>query len=312
MDFRDFTYIQAIYQHETISNAAKALFISQPSLSKFLQQIEHRLGTPLFERVNKKMKPTYAGEQFLATGKEIFILENRLNDTLKQINNHQIGRLNLATTTTRGKYILPQVLPAFRQAYPYYQIDIVDKSFAYAEQAVLEGSANLAIYSLPELNPEFTNYIIRTEEIIVCLPENTPYAKYAIKKPGFKYPWLDLRYLENEHLYLDDPAQWRIGKLALELLSQEGMAPKMTLLSSLETTLSLAAQGLGFAFTFDIGMQYFKNQQSNPAYFSCGKIPYTSNFVIATRKNYVLQEADHYFINLVQQHFGEETPSKRD
>lgn len=68
MDFRDYTYVQMIAQYKTISRAADALYISQPSLSKFLQKLEEELGTPLFKRVNKQMYPTYAGERFLETG----------------------------------------------------------------------------------------------------------------------------------------------------------------------------------------------------------------------------------------------------
>ena len=40
MDFRDYTYVQMIAQYKTISRAADALYISQPSLSKFLQKLE--------------------------------------------------------------------------------------------------------------------------------------------------------------------------------------------------------------------------------------------------------------------------------
>ena len=62
MDFRDYTYVQGIAQWGNISKAAEALYISQPSLSKFLQKLEDQVGTPLFKRVNKRMIPTYAGE----------------------------------------------------------------------------------------------------------------------------------------------------------------------------------------------------------------------------------------------------------
>ena len=81
MDFRDYTYVQMIAQYKTFSRAADALYISQPSLSKFLQKLEEELGTPLFKRVNKQMYPTYAGERFLETGQSIFALQNRLDRT---------------------------------------------------------------------------------------------------------------------------------------------------------------------------------------------------------------------------------------
>ena len=92
MDFRDYTYVQMIAQYKTISRAADALYISQPSLSKFLQKLEEELGTPLFKRVNKQMYPTYAGERFLETGQSIFALQNRLDRTIRQITSHETGQ----------------------------------------------------------------------------------------------------------------------------------------------------------------------------------------------------------------------------
>ena len=61
MDFRDLNYVLAIARHQNITRAAESLYISQPTLSKFLIALEHELGLKLFTRVGNRYTPTYAG-----------------------------------------------------------------------------------------------------------------------------------------------------------------------------------------------------------------------------------------------------------
>ncbi|UQT40676.1 LysR family transcriptional regulator [Acidaminococcus intestini] len=65
MDFRDLTYLLAIARQQNITRAAESLYLSQPTLSKFLKGLEGELGLPLFERLGNKYIPTYAGEQYI-------------------------------------------------------------------------------------------------------------------------------------------------------------------------------------------------------------------------------------------------------
>ena len=304
MDFRDYTYVQAIAQYGTISKAAEALYISQPSLSKFLQKLEDQTGTPLFERINKRMFPTYAGEQFLSTGREIFRLQSRLDHTLAQIAHKSLGRLSLASTSTRGYYVLPEVLPLFKAQYPGYHIEILERNVDEVEQALSDGTVDLAVYALTDRNPEFTYFHINTEEVVLCLAADSPYIRYSKPMEGFKYPWLNLSFLEGEVFFLNDALQWRIGRISRQLLREAHINPEITVLRSLDTCLALASRGLGVTFSFDICIRCFKNYLQQPVYLSTGSQPNQAEFAVACRKNYRPQQADMDFINLIRQRFG--------
>lgn len=65
MELKEARYILAIARHKSISKAAEALFISQPSLSKYLKNLEQQLGTRLFDRIGNGYFPTYVGERYL-------------------------------------------------------------------------------------------------------------------------------------------------------------------------------------------------------------------------------------------------------
>ena len=65
MELKEARYILAIARHQSIGKAAESLYISQPSLSKYLKNLEERLGAPLFSRHENRYYPTYMGERYL-------------------------------------------------------------------------------------------------------------------------------------------------------------------------------------------------------------------------------------------------------
>jgi DNA-binding transcriptional LysR family regulator len=78
MDFKSFHYALAIADKGSISGAAKILGISQPSLSKYLQNLQDTLGIQLFERKNGRLIPTHAGKRYLEAGGKILDMEKQL------------------------------------------------------------------------------------------------------------------------------------------------------------------------------------------------------------------------------------------
>lgn len=65
MDFKDLTYITAIAKYQNITKAANSLYITQPTLTKFLQNFEKDLGQKIFSRLGNRFLLTYAGEIYL-------------------------------------------------------------------------------------------------------------------------------------------------------------------------------------------------------------------------------------------------------
>ena len=65
MDFRSLNFVMAIAKHQNITKAAEALYVGQPTLSKFLMTLEQELGVKLFRRLGNKYMLTYAGERYV-------------------------------------------------------------------------------------------------------------------------------------------------------------------------------------------------------------------------------------------------------
>ena len=101
MELKEARYILAIAREKNISKAAETLFISQPSLSKYLKNLEQQLGTRLFDRIGSSYHPTYLGERYIhyaenTSGENRLILfcdiERPMRYRWAQKVNHWLGR----------------------------------------------------------------------------------------------------------------------------------------------------------------------------------------------------------------------------
>ena len=127
MIFKNYEYFLTIAEEGNISSAARKLFISQPSLSQYLKRLETNLGVELFDHTRSPLKLTYAGERYLAYVRELFNLDERMEQKFSDITQKRRGKIRLGIAYWRGSNILPQVLPEFLQLWPNIDIDIKEE-----------------------------------------------------------------------------------------------------------------------------------------------------------------------------------------
>ena len=154
MDFRELTYVLAIAKHQNITKAAESLYVSQPTLSKFLIALEHDLGLKLFRRMGHRYMLTYAGERYVEKAREILRLKADLDAELADIVKRDVGVLNVAFAPVRCSYMLPYMLPAFQSLRPNVKVNVFEGSSTENDRRLLEGQVEAAFYSKPiDLSP---------------------------------------------------------------------------------------------------------------------------------------------------------------
>ena len=92
MNLRQALYMKTIAEKGGITAAAKQLYISQPSLSQMLRQIEEEVGVPLFDRSSLSFRPTYAGERYLHAASVLLNTNEILENELREIRGEERGR----------------------------------------------------------------------------------------------------------------------------------------------------------------------------------------------------------------------------
>ncbi|MBR5382966.1 MAG: LysR family transcriptional regulator [Clostridia bacterium] len=299
MDFRELTYISAIAKHQSISRAAAALYISQPSLSKFLQNTEHTLGLKLFDRRGRKYILTYAGERYLSYAQKILSLKDSMNSEMNDISNQKQETLRIGFSSLRGSDFILEVIPRFSALYPNIQLQLQEVNYNNFETALLGGDLDIVLINLPIKNPAIEYQILAHDEILLVAPEEHPINHMAEQRDVCNYPWIDLRWLQSEH-FIMPVKQLRMYTIIEDLFIQAQFTPNVLFYTqNLETAAILASEGYGLTFT---NLKYIShtNFRHAPKLFSLGSPSTYRTFVAAWRKNTVLSAGARAIINLAK------------
>lgn len=165
MNIKQARYIQTIAQEGSITAAAKALYISQPSLSQMLRQVEEELGVALFNRSVSPFQITYAGEVYLQAAATILAANEHMENQLRDIKAENGGRLRLGISVQRAMQVLPVVLPQFVLRYPKVEIELFEEGSARLEELIVKGQVDLAIAAIESTSPNLAYELIEKEVI---------------------------------------------------------------------------------------------------------------------------------------------------
>jgi len=297
---KELTYVIAVAEHGNVSKAAESLFISQPSLSRYIKDLENRLGVQLFQRINNRLILTHAGETYVDTAKKITDLYSVLQKELSGINEELSGRLKLGCAVLRMSYNMPATLKAFINKYPNVDLQLYENyTTSGLEKMLLNGELDVAIInhrSIPRLKyiPFFE------EELLVAVPTSQPLASKGIEIPGLRYPWLDIRLLHNQP-YVGLNGEQSIAMKCQEIFSEKKISPSMILkVKSVESAFRLAEVGVGCTIIPE-SVAKIPSVPVPPRYFSFGDPVTHWNLAIAYHEDTTLSNIAIEFINLAKQ-----------
>ena len=195
MNMKQALYFKTIAKYGTITAAAKQLYISQPSLSQTLRQIEDEVGTPLFDRSTSPFHLTYAGERYLKAVEAMLDIETRLKEEIESIRRDDGGRLRLGISVTRAMQVLPDVIPIFTKAYPNVTIELTEAASASLEGLLQKGQIDLALAALEANEANIAYELIEKESIGILagkdsqlaqlVPSGTPISLEMVEKEAF-------------------------------------------------------------------------------------------------------------------------------
>ena len=294
MDFKELQYILCIARNQNITKASQKLYISQPSLSKFLHNLENSMGIKLFNRLGNKFVLTYAGERYVEYAKRILLIKKDLDDEMSDISALRDGRLNIAFPQTRCSYMAPAILPKFKMAYPNIKINLFEESSNDLEQLLLNGIVDIAIFNGPVNHADLACEILGREEIVLVVSKNHPLAHCGNIIEGNKYPWIDIKKFKDDHFILHYPEQ-RTEQITTLLFNENRIVPQAILRThSTEGAVRLAASGFGVCLVSENHMKHI-SIETDPVLFSVGNLRTEVELLAVYRKGaYLPQYAKDY------------------
>ncbi|PJG86544.1 HTH-type transcriptional regulator CysB [Conservatibacter flavescens] len=138
--------VEIVNQNLNVTEAANALYTSQPGISKQVRLLEDELGLEIFERNGKHIKSiTPAGEKIVGIAREMLVKIQAIKAIANEYTQPNHGILRIATTNTQARYALPNVVERFSRQYPDVSLHIHQGSPNQIYDALLSGEVDLAI-----------------------------------------------------------------------------------------------------------------------------------------------------------------------
>ena len=178
VNIRQLEYAVAVRERGSMSDAAEACHISQPSLSQGIRKLEEQLGVELFERHPAGTRPTRAGDALLDQAETILAEVRRLDEMASATASGPLeGTLRLGVIRTVAPYLLPEILLPLERAYPELELEVVegltDDLLAQLDDCRLDAALIALPWPIPESLAVYEAY---REEFFALLPEGDPLA----------------------------------------------------------------------------------------------------------------------------------------
>jgi LysR family transcriptional regulator, benzoate and cis,cis-muconate-responsive activator of ben and cat genes len=178
MDMRRLRYFVAVAEEANIGRAAQRLNISQPPLTRQIQQLEVEIGTPLFQRTRKGVRMTNAGQVLFEEARNLLVLATRARERTRLAGLGQSGRLDVGVF---GSNILaiPQLLQTFRQQFPDVEVVVHAMNKEKQLEALYDRRVTVG-FNLLGLNlAGIGNEKVRAEPLVVAVGANDALSKRA-------------------------------------------------------------------------------------------------------------------------------------
>ena len=222
MTLQQLRYLVEVAQRGfNVSDAAEALYTSQPGVSKQIKQLENDLGIIIFERVGKRLTGvTEGGAQVLEHARRILAEADNLKRYVADYTQGQQGTLVIATTHTQARYALPEAVTHFRQHYPDVTLTLHQGMPDQFAEWLVRGDVDLAIATEALKDaPGIVALPCRQWHHAIVVPEGHPLLKLAQPSLGDLVAYPLVTYVRGV-----------AGRLRLDaVFERQGLVPRIVL-----------------------------------------------------------------------------------
>jgi len=145
MDLWQLKVFCKVIELKSFSKAGSAVYLSQPTVSSHIKDLEESLGCKLIDRLPKEALPTRAGEILYGYAKKLLALRDEAETALAEFQGTIKGRLKVGGSTIPGVYILPRIIGMYTRKYPEVRISLVMGDTGSIIDRILSGELELGV-----------------------------------------------------------------------------------------------------------------------------------------------------------------------
>jgi len=185
MEFKHIEAFVKVIELGSFSKAANEIFLSQPSISTYINKLEQGLGEVLLNRSTKEISLTLAGKIFYESGKEILALKHNAVERIKSLPGNFSGEINVLASSVPAQYILPEILARFKGLYPDISFNVKQADTLETARGIITGTAEIG-FTGGVLEQDKCKYEeIMTEKMIFIAPNGKGFSdtkKYTLEE----------------------------------------------------------------------------------------------------------------------------------
>ncbi len=228
------------------SRAAARLHLSQSAVSQNIQSIEKNYGVELFVRHGRSVQLSEVGQVILPMAREVLNTVRLLEDSLVNVKGEVAGELTIGCSTTSGKYILPNLLAAFRREYSLVRSRVTISSRSGVVERLLDQTLALGVMSRQVEHRDLEYMPLLEDKVILIVPIDHPWAQYGRAMPA---DLLDQPFIRREE-------SSGTAEVVSNALKQQGVMPDtlnvVMELGNAEAIEMAVEEGIGIAFVSEL------------------------------------------------------------
>lgn len=309
INFLNLEYFLVAAEELNFTKAAKRLFISQQSLSSHISNMEKEFDVVLFNRTTP-LTLTYAGQALQSRARQLLDLKDETYRELADIKDFSVGQLVIGVSHTRGRIILPEILPVYKERFPNISLKLVEGNSSELDNLLLHGEIDLTIGMLPFKVENVETVPVCAEEILLAVSD-------AVLEHAFPGQLEEIKAQLSEHVDLGMLKECpfllikkgnRVRTIADDMFEEAQMTPRIVLeTENIETVLALSLKGMGITFypkMFVAGHQEIQNRykmKSPLNLFSLDHPKAHGVLAIGYHKGHYMSQATREFIQIAKE-----------
>lgn len=167
-DFR-LRVFRSVAKNLSFTKASQELFVSQPAITKHIQELESAYQTRLFDRQGNKISLTESGKLLLEHCDRILEDYKRLEYEMHLLNNEYTGELRLGASTTIAQYVLPPLLAQFIKKFPQVNLSLMNGNSREVETALQEHRIDLGLVEGVHRSPNLKYTPFLEDELVAVV-----------------------------------------------------------------------------------------------------------------------------------------------
>lgn len=299
MDLIKADYILEIVKQGSFSKASEKLYIAQPSLSRYIKELEEKIGLKIFIRSKSQIILTEAGKKIVEYINKSQFLKEELISNLKEIKNNNSAEIKIGIISWLIQPYLKSAIPEFKKLYPNIDFILIEKSAFEMENLISKDKIDACITNGPLISSILDYQVLNYNKMVLAVPKNSQIAleNYDFKNNKYINKTINLKSIEDQNIILVDKNS-RVGKISREIIKYHKInQTNIVEVTNLNTAMTMSSAGLGITFLPETFILKSTNDTFKPIYFSLGE-PEFSFPIIIVYKSEKYNDNNNYYLKL--------------